>query len=190
MGSAIRFASASSPFFDLSAMTKQPDSKAKDLLARQVGALFLNFSGFHHALDAAVAASLGLSGFQAQVVLRGMQARPKLELLESFAKMHWTDEAYADTKKVGKEAKKLVDFRNALAHGSIGYDANGHFQLITFRGNDRFDGKVEPLSPEIVAPYIDLAERLAGVLGKLAGKVTEELRQEREQRPRERPPKK
>ncbi|SDB31546.1 hypothetical protein [Bauldia litoralis] len=170
-------------------MPKEPDPKIKIAMAHQVGALFLNFSGFDLALNTAVAAALALSGFQAQVVLSGMQARSKLELLDAFAKKHWTKEAYADTLKLTNEAGRLVAFRNDLAHGVIGTNKDGNFEVVTFRGKHRFDGKATPLSPEIIAPYIDLAESLARVLWRLADKVTEELRQEREQQPREHPAK-
>jgi hypothetical protein len=168
---------------------KEPHPEVKEALARQIGALFLNFSGFEHTLNIALAAALGLSDFQERTLLRGMMTRPKLDLLESFAKKHWTDNAYADTKTVAKQARALTDFRNSIAHGMIVHDKEGEFQLITFRGENRFHGKIEPISPAIVGPHIDAAMRIAEIFQKLSDKLREEMRQRRDAQPKQHPPK-
>ena len=63
-----------------------------------------------------------------------MFARQKVELLRSYAKKHWTEQAQEDLKPLFDEALVLIDYRNDFAHGVIMHDENGKWGVITFRG--------------------------------------------------------
>jgi hypothetical protein len=158
-------------------------------LAYEIGALFVNFGGFEHVLNLALAAALQLTVLQERSLVRGMMARQKIELLNSFAKRHWAQEAKEKLKVLVKDALELADFRNGIAHGMVTNDGEDHMTLITFRGEHRFDGNIHPLHAEEVAKYSQMAVRLAYEFQGLVDALDRATEQLRAGKPPQHPPK-
>lgn len=153
-------------------------------LAYNIGALFLNFGGFEHTLNLALAAALELTPLQERTLLRGMMARAKVELLNSFSKRHFSEAAHENVKKLTGPSLELIDYRNDIAHGFSALGDDGKMHLITFRGKDRFYGKAEPISVTQLERYIQGAEDLGVQFQRLA----DALIAERETRVQNSPP--
>jgi hypothetical protein len=167
---AIRSASVGSEWGSFG-MVKEPDPAGAESLAYEIGALFLNFGLFEDMLNGALGAALGLTDEQQRSLLRGMMARPKIELLESYAKAHFSKETTDKLAPVAADARRLADFRDQIAHGTIVTDADGTFHLATLRGEERFAGKAEPIVPQKVGEHVMLALQLGQSLETLARAV-------------------
>jgi hypothetical protein len=147
---------------------KTPSEAESKELAYNLGALFLNFGTLEHSLSRAVAAAMGLTEMQERTFVRGMFARGKVELLNAYAKKHWNDHYQKVIGKLAKQSLILIDYRNDFAHGTIMHDAEGKWSVITFRGNDRFSGKAEPVSLPLLAQRLTEAMNYAEAFERLA----------------------
>lgn len=142
---------------------KIPSAEESTKLAHDLGALFLNFGVLDHTLSRAVAAALSLTEFQENTLIRGMYPRAKLELLCAHAKKHWNDKSQKALAKVAKDVFDLIDYRNDFAHGVILHDKQGKWNVISFRGADRFYGKAEPIDLKVLAKRLADAHDYAEV---------------------------
>ena len=145
---------------------KIPSADESTKLAHDLGALFLNFGVLDHTLSRAVAAALGLTELQENTLVRGMYPRQKLELLSAHAKKHWNDKSQKELAKVSKDVFALIDYRNDFAHGVILHDKHGKWNVISFRGADRFHGKAEPIDLKLLATRLSDAIIYAEVFEK------------------------
>jgi hypothetical protein len=168
---------------------KTPTPEEADALAYEIGALFMNFSGFEHTLNQAVAATLGLNQTQSNALVRGMFPRAKIELLSTYAKKHWTKEAQEKLKLLTVDALALTDYRNDIAHGFIGHGTDGKFATITFRGAHRFQGNAQSLPSAEVGERVALAMHLSLNFQKLADVLTAKSEQQKAAQPQPRQPK-
>jgi hypothetical protein len=143
-------------------MDQDAVQKSFDDLAYAIGLLFINVGGFEHILNLTVAAALGLNHLQERALLRGMQSRSKIEILELIGKKAFVDEAKDKLKVLTNEARTIADFRNDIAHGLLTYDQHGAHHVITFKGDNRFEGKAKELKSATVSEYAVRAIELAG----------------------------
>ena len=147
---------------------KPPSAEVSKQLAHDLGALFLNFGVLEHTLSRAVAAATGLSQTQEGIFVRGMFARAKVQLLQSYAKKHWKEKRRRELDTLAKKVLELVDYRNGFAHGTILHDLNGVWNLISFSGGDRFSGRAEPIDLELLRQRLNEAMDYAEAFDQLA----------------------
>jgi hypothetical protein len=124
-------------------MAKQPSQEEHDVLAHNLGALFVNFGILEQALSVTVGALFGLNVLQENTFVRGMFARSKVQLLQSFGKKHWSKDVQEKLAPLFSDALALIDYRNDFAHGTILHDEDGKWGIISFRGANRFAGNAE-----------------------------------------------
>ena len=142
-------------------MIYKPSESELSHTARAIGALFLNFSALEHTISLAVAAMLELTPKQEKPLVRGMMSRAKLDMLDAFAKAHWSKEDRQTLKDITDAARAVTDYRNDFAHGIISHDENGKWGVVCYRGQHRFVGIVKPFTPAELLLQSGEAERLA-----------------------------
>jgi len=102
-----------------------PPEEYTERLAREIGALFLNFSGVEHGLALTIAAAMDLTDAQERALVRGMMPRAKVEWLQGFSKRFWNAEYQARFKVLATAAIEVAEFRNNIAHGLIVHNQAG-----------------------------------------------------------------
>jgi hypothetical protein len=152
-------------------MIKIPDDESTNEIAYGVGSVIFNFGIFEHILNLTVAAAFDLNEVQERGIIRGMQPRAKLELLDAFAKKYWPTAMHNQLTALTKDAKDLNDFRNNIAHGLVVYDAEGQWHVLTFKGASRFEGAARPLKIEELGKYVSLAKELGQRFQHLANTI-------------------
>lgn len=121
-------------------------------LADGIGTLFINFALFNAHLNSALTAQLKLSLEQARALILPLQPRPKLEMIQAYAKHHWEKSAADEVKHICQMGLALTDYRNDIAHGDlILRDPEGEVEIATYKGASRFSPKLRPLAPDEVA---------------------------------------
>lgn len=154
-------------------MVTLPAPEVSQKLAHDLGALFVNFGSLEHTLSLAVAAAMKLTDDQERAIVRGMFASGKSSFLNGCAKRRWNKEYQAVMSQLFKDIDDVIEYRNAFAHGHIMHDANGVYQLISFRGQDRFGGRVETINLIQLASVADEIPRLCVRLERLADDLKE-----------------
>lgn len=150
-----------------------PPEEFTERLAREIGALFLNFSGVEHGLALTIAAAMNLSDAQERALVRGMMPRAKVEWLQGFSKRFWNAEYQARFKVLATAAIEVAEFRNNIAHGLIVHNAIGEWHTISFRGQHRFGGDIQKLTPQEVGRHVQMAMETGIALHQFSVDVTE-----------------
>jgi hypothetical protein len=149
-------------------MVRLPAPEVTQRLAHHLGALFVNFGALEHTLSLAVAAAMKLTDDQERAIVRGMFASGKIIFLNGCAKKRWNKEYQTIMAQLSKDIDAVVEYRNDFAHGHVMHDDNGVYQLISFRGQDRFGGRVETINLIQLGSVTDEIPRLCVRLERLA----------------------
>lgn len=126
--------------------------KGDDALADGIGSLIINFALFNAHLNGALSALLRLNLQQARGLVVPMMPRAKLEMVQSYTKLHWSQKDAREVKHICKLGLDLTDYRNNIAHGDmILSDPDGEVHLAIYKGASRFSPKLVPIPAAEVA---------------------------------------
>lgn len=120
-----------------------------------------------------IAAAMDLTDAQERALVRGMMPRAKVEWLQGFSKRFWNAEYQARFKVLATAAIEVAEFRNNIAHGLIVHNQAGEWHTISFRGQHRFGGDVQKLTPQEVGRHVQMAMETGFALHQFSVDVTE-----------------
>ena len=127
-----------------------------DQFSIQIARVVIAAGHFDDELTATLTSLLDLKPIQEAALVRPMQPRAKLDLLERLSKQFLSDAKHKQFAKYTKAAKATLDERNALIHGSAGH-LGGKVSFRSFTGKYKLTGTPQRWSIERVS---DLATAL------------------------------
>lgn len=157
-----------------------PNELSEDFLDQysiQIARVVVAAGHYDDALSETIADLLELKPLQEAVLVRPVQPRAKLDTLNRLGKQFLAKD---DSKKLSTyvdAAKKTLDERNALIHGSPGHK-DGKIMFRSFTGQYRLTGSPQRWTiqrvSDLATAIIDHSDELAGIVAPLAS-AKEEL---------------
>ena len=115
-----------------------------------------------------------------------MHPRAKIEGISSYTKHHWTEEKNLYVKEICSTAQQITNYRNMIAHGDmILNDDSGIIKLATYKGKNRFEPKLTPISADAVSHNAMVCLHLAKEFRRLAICISEGETFEKEHLPQQ-----